>query len=421
MCSARFSDASSRRRHVREHLGHKPYSCSLCDETFKRAGQLRVHLSRKHAHGKDGVHLVKQGSSYRQIELSGREDGSVDWMSPENQKKILDLIKNMNPGDPSIVVQQVEISPTQTGRDEVANNRQALLEVEDSNLHITLAERHTRVAGEQVGGVPVEKTVIAITGNGESSASIPLEAYEIIQGLAEESEDQQIFEVHYHSESDVLEDDHPQQLTLVEQSQDATQEDVPEVERLVKLEPLSKQQSEVEKQVGQTHKTLTSSPALKSHSAAESDEHDLTRGHTTGEGHTRSQGQTNIPGRVGGQNQQNLPDHSRGEVGSDDPGDSLETHAIDYVAHPDFDSQEYFNWLSSFTELSKVLPIPLGRPVFQRISQVHKTLTDFMATPSGVISDRENFRVLMCISKDLNSIINEHLSYVLQTMDDDEH
>ena len=43
---------------------------------------------------------------------------------------------------------------------------------------------------------------------------------------------------------------------------------------------------------------------------------------------------------------------------------------VDYVANPDFNSQEYYNWLSNFTELSKLVPVPLDVDLFQKISQV---------------------------------------------------
>lgn len=88
----------------------------------------------------------------------------------------------------------------------------------------------------------------------------------------------------------------------------------------------------------------------------------------------------------------------------------------DFVANPDFNSQSYYNWLTNFTELCKVLPMPLEVSLFQKISQVHKTLSDLMANPSGVVADKENFRVLMQISKELNTIINEHLTYVLENL-----
>lgn len=93
-----------------------------------------------------------------------------------------------------------------------------------------------------------------------------------------------------------------------------------------------------------------------------------------------------------------------------------ETTPPDFVANPDFNSQAYYNWLTNFTELCKVLPMPLEVSLFQKISQVHKTLSDLMANPSGVVADKENFRVLMQISKELNTIINEHLTYILENL-----
>ena len=48
VCRRRSNDASSRRRHEREHTEAKPYPCLYCSESFKRASQLKTHTSRKH-------------------------------------------------------------------------------------------------------------------------------------------------------------------------------------------------------------------------------------------------------------------------------------------------------------------------------------------------------------------------------------
>lgn len=89
---------------------------------------------------------------------------------------------------------------------------------------------------------------------------------------------------------------------------------------------------------------------------------------------------------------------------------------IDFVTSPDFSKQEYYNWLTNFTEYCKVVPMPLDVSLFQKISQVHKTLSDVMATPSGVVADKQNFCVLMNITKELSSIINEHLVFVMENL-----
>jgi hypothetical protein len=93
------------------------------------------------------------------------------------------------------------------------------------------------------------------------------------------------------------------------------------------------------------------------------------------------------------------------------------TSMMDYVINPDFSSQEYYNWLSSFVELCKVVPMPLDMDLFQKVSQVHKTLSDVLANPSGVLNNKDNFTTLMSISRDLGGIVNEHLTYVLKNLE----
>ena len=88
----------------------------------------------------------------------------------------------------------------------------------------------------------------------------------------------------------------------------------------------------------------------------------------------------------------------------------------DYVYEPDLNSQDYYNWLSSFTEDCKTLHMPLDKGIFQKISHVQKTLSDFMAQPTGVITDKNNFKVLMSITGDLSDIIGTHLSYMYQNL-----
>ncbi len=51
-------------------------------------------------------------------------------------------------------------------------------------------------------------------------------------------------------------------------------------------------------------------------------------------------------------------------------GTDRSTGNVDYVSNPDFNSQEYYNWLSNFTELCKLVPIPVDVDLFQKISQV---------------------------------------------------
>lgn len=92
------------------------------------------------------------------------------------------------------------------------------------------------------------------------------------------------------------------------------------------------------------------------------------------------------------------------------------SESFDYIYNPDLSSQDYYNWLSTFTEECKLLSLPLDKSTFQKISHVQKTLSDFMASPSGVITDKNNFRVLMSISQDLLDIIGKHLALMLENL-----
>ena len=96
--------------------------------------------------------------------------------------------------------------------------------------------------------------------------------------------------------------------------------------------------------------------------------------------------------------------------------EAVSDDSMKYIYHPDLTSQDYYNWLSAFTEECKALALPLQKNMFQRISHVHKTLTDFMALPTGVITDKNNFKVLMSITKDLSDIVSHHLMLMYQNL-----
>jgi len=91
---------------------------------------------------------------------------------------------------------------------------------------------------------------------------------------------------------------------------------------------------------------------------------------------------------------------------------------LHFVTNPDFGNQEYYDWLTTFTECCKLVQMPLETALFQKISQVHKTVSDVMASPSGVVAEKGNFVVLMTITKELSNIINEHLMFIMQNLCD---
>ncbi|XP_062575756.1 zinc finger and BTB domain-containing protein 24-like [Saccostrea cucullata] len=357
VCGTRFSDPSSKRRHEREHVGTKPYVCQLCYESFKRAGQLKAHLSRKHLHQKDDVQVIRTSTGALQFvfpnadqcitqqEIAASMSGDQHTMI--KQKKIVKLIQDLNSS-----IQNVPINPPP--HDYSATETPSVLDAErqeemsvDSVINEALEKNQGLISQgreQRVQTLPVstfdnsqmsEPTVVTIAevlDNGhiqtiQSDDCVPVEYLHIIEELAPESLEQQVVEVHYQDSEQRPEPDQSTEQVLSKESEEST-----------------------------------------AATASVSDQ-------------------------------------------------ASDTTSMDYVNHPDFSSQAYYNWLCSFTELCKVMPMPLDVSLFQKISQVHKHLSDVMATPSGVVADKENFKTLMNISKELNTIINEHLFYVMQNLD----
>ncbi|XP_074642178.1 uncharacterized protein LOC141899651 isoform X2 [Tubulanus polymorphus] len=90
-----------------------------------------------------------------------------------------------------------------------------------------------------------------------------------------------------------------------------------------------------------------------------------------------------------------------------------------YIENPQFSSQEYYNWLSAFVTYCKTLSFPLRVDVYQKINHIYKVLSDVMARPTGVLSNKDNFRSLMTMTSDLNAVIHGHMNYVLNQLPDD--
>lgn len=90
--------------------------------------------------------------------------------------------------------------------------------------------------------------------------------------------------------------------------------------------------------------------------------------------------------------------------------------SADYVMHPDFNSQEYYEWLANFVSICKLLPYPVESEVFGRVNQVHKSIVDCLTSPSELIHNRTSFKALMGLSQDLLRIINGQLNFILNQL-----
>ena len=322
--------------------------CQLCFESFKRGGQLKTHLSRKHTNQKDEAQVIQKDGLLQFIYKDGNSQSIPVSLQADNfeqvkDKKIVKLIKDLN----NKMVQHVQIPLPQEGEDDT--NMDELGTIETVVLDTEQQNNETMIIQNSISGLSVdntgqniqietnnggEETVITIAEVQDlqevSGSEVPVEYLQIIEGVIPESSNQEVVILPYNQGEETP----MEQATIIEE-------------------------------IEQVNKEVTQS--------------------------------------------------ERNQL-LDGDGQSHDNQGIDYVTNPDFNSQQYYNWLSSFTELCKVMPMPLDLSLFQKINQVHKTLSDVMATPSGVVADKDNFKILMNISQELNTIINEHLFNVMQNL-----
>ena len=423
VCGAAFSDPSSRRRHLREHNGLKPYTCQLCKETFKRSGQLKAHLSKKHMLNKNDIVITKSGQlSELQFELEidntncGQMQTLVLQENPQFADESATLEHLAGRQDETLAVQRSGEAPLVDATDEnhiiVAQTRlselaedgeeqqqqliaetQRLVQQIQSQLdgassdgqtvHVAYQIMHdddnqpileiryqstgTRQngAGEDVGISQEEQGEVEVEGGGKTivvqsvcrDGEQPMEQPDLCQTQNEVGPSQQLMMVQYDGLTDLTEINNVQPEPTVSVSQ-----------------PLVKQQ---QTDIVQSVDTSPECVAM-----------------TTSNDHLQNDPENPVLSLM----------HVDG--------------AIDYVHHPDFASQDYYNWLSNFTEACRLTQLPLDAEHFHEISQVHKSLADVLAMPTGILADKGNFRILMSISRELNEIINEHLAFVLQGLKD---
>lgn len=412
VCDIAFNDPSSRRRHEREHAEDKSYSCHLCSEGFKRASQLRAHLFRRHGNQKeDAAELEQRGGQmcYRiEVHEGTAAPGttvknltSVDLtdldLSELERKKILELIDKVQG---NIVVRvagrgiQNIVTETPLDGQEVA----VLTDLEVASGDIEQLGMPVDIATVMEEQNDVEDTCEVVQGLeelGHTNAIVQNEngdlhslqemghTYTILQQEAEAGLEceQQVFEVHYHPASSET------TITPVCLSAALPPEIMPTNMPITLLQ------------------TVSSPTHIPASLASPAPAANLPLTTTVVSMDTAPTGES--------LSQDDLASNKDSSSGTQDLPSELRA---DYVSKPNFNSQEYYDWLSSFTEVCKLVPMPLELEVFRKISLVHKTLSDFMATPSGVIADRDNFAILMSISRDLNTILSDHLTCMLNNL-----
>ncbi|GAB1604765.1 uncharacterized protein LOC115222730 [Argonauta hians] len=370
LCNARFSDPSSKRRHVKEHLGSKPYTCELCGDSFKRAGQLKVHMTRKHSEQEGNYKLVKQDvkSSSQYTYKKKIQAGTVSHVSIDNKptayhKKIAQIVEGLTGSEVTHIATPV-------------NSEEVILEETDGQSSQTVAQ--------------VVATAMQSAGIGTMSENEQEQFSAICQAASQEHSD------NYENSSNQI------AATIVEQDLPSLIEDGTDGATVITIVSLE----DVEQNPDQACTEHVEVPVEYAQQLIDNAKGDDNQSHFVEVHYEQNESVK----------QEEIATESSNMVHCE----KLEG-PIDFVSKPDFSSQEYYDWLSNFTEVCKMMPMPLSPDLFQKISQVHKTLSDVMATPSGVLADKDNFRILMYISSDLHTIICEHLSFVLQNLDNDEN
>jgi len=90
-----------------------------------------------------------------------------------------------------------------------------------------------------------------------------------------------------------------------------------------------------------------------------------------------------------------------------------------YIDRPDFNSQDFYNWLSEFTELVGCLVVPISAIVFSKVNQTEKHIANCLAEPNGVVRCKQNYMTLMKIGEQLKTTLNRHLLHVVASLEED--
>ncbi|WAR21452.1 ZN143-like protein [Mya arenaria] len=425
-CIARFSDVSSKNRHEKEHENNKRFTCNLCNDTFKRTGQLRSHINNKHHAIVGGGVPIKVDrnptTGETVLRLENGSDIAREIYSGDQQQRIVSLIKSLQtktgsntqtfvdgdnifeitqPGNQSASGQVTDIS--QLGKEEDSTNLEGDVPIELQGVEIPAGENGP--------------TYIAIMNDTDSDSNkltlVPNMNYHVIYETDEAGGERQLL-------VPFMEDGTPVNETA-------------EASRAIAMEPVPETDEEV------THPVVENDGNMINHEERMECDTVVTAEDTTKQS-------DNVQGLVDSYKDNtvhsvamtelensfiNADSHPEmcvddtssqpeeaGDVKSNNQADLTEGPGLEFINNPDFANQEYYDWLTNFTEWCKLVSMPLDTSLFQKISQVHKTVSDVMASPSGVVAEKQNFIVLMTITKELSSIVNEHLLCVMQSLDE---
>ena len=160
--------------------------CQLCFESFKRGGQLKTHLSRKHTNQKDEAQVIQKDGLLQFIYKDGNSQSIPVSLQADNfeqvkDKKIVKLIKDLN----NKMVQHVQIPLPQ--EDEGDTNMDELGTIETVVLDTEQQNNETMIIQNSISGLSVDNTGQNIqieTNNGGEETVITIAEVQDLQEVS---------------------------------------------------------------------------------------------------------------------------------------------------------------------------------------------------------------------------------------------
>ncbi|KAH9500985.1 hypothetical protein Btru_069412 [Bulinus truncatus] len=415
-CGKSFAHASDLNRHKIIHSGVKPYVCSFCPMSYSDASSRRRH-ERKHQKKHEGkkVHLDPSFSLHSHLQGNNCSEADnlfqehvmdkSDVLASSNTLKVLSFCSNL-------VIAEMNVDNTGLARmnvDEIELSKLENTNLPDTNLKPKLtveSKTEVNVSKSQLinpHSIPIEDISSLQTGC----------QYRIVKLDLDKDNLSSASDFHNTCVTFVKEPDNT--LTIIHQPSvsESNNQHWPVESSQSNLcdEPLligGNISKDLLGKIGDEPCSETSLPHPKSecfevHNVTnhQEDVHNVTN-------HQQDEKCYSVPEQIVLNEKEIIP------IFPSHP--NVISKLSDYIYHPDLTSQDYYNWLSSFTGECKLLDMPLEKHMFQTISHVQKTLSDFMAQPSGVITDKNNFKVLLGITRDFSEIISRHLTLMYQNL-----
>ncbi|CAH1783594.1 unnamed protein product [Owenia fusiformis] len=432
LCSARFTDPASKRKHLKGHTGLRPFVCEFCRTAFKRADHLRCHVKRKH-------NIILHSNANTAPAMNKADVTSeVNEDALKQQRKIVNQLKNLGKETVMIIKQNKEFLSSIANQQAQENSQpkspvisqnfvsdqiQQVSEPQNPQI-ITSAQMaaNAQIGTSQSFSSDLQQVNNVVYNTSKSAAEMMFETSNGVHGVESTPEEYEV----------VLmpQDDGSMGEIQLHINRSATNMNegvtIPHNNGIESHQAVSNLLQEGMNSIQSSQPVAHPHPQIP-----------ITQGHHTSVNHTNTDLQ---PNQVVDPNWANVGITSNvtqtleniqttmaqsiiqenvqvKNVLGNDQVQNIQNRVPenDFISEPNFSSQEYFNWLTNFTEICRLVPLPLDADLFQKINTVHKTLFDAMAMPTGVLQNKHNFKTLNEIARNLQDIMNEHLNQIAKS------